>query len=115
MQVLGNSVRQLSPPFVKEVAPLTNSQRPHGQKSFFVLENLTITVLQTEIMLLILESKNLGAKRIKFDDKRGDHEYFMKRLCEEYPLLTSQNGAKWSQIGGSHHKPLQKLLLGRES
>ena len=67
--------------------------------------------------VLLLENKQLGAKRFKFDDKRGDHEHFMKKLREEYPLLASQNGAimlRTSNSGGSHHRPLQKLLPGRE-
>ena len=76
-----------------------------------------VIVLQTDYALS-LESKQLGTKRIKFDDKRGDHEYFMKRLCEAYPLLAFQNGAimLWAcNIGDSHHRSLHKLLLGCES
>ena len=80
LQVLGNSDRKLSLYFVKEAAPLPNSQHPRGQNSFFCLETPDDNCTTDWDYALQLESKQLGAKRIKFEDKRGDQEYFKKTL-----------------------------------
>ena len=64
---------------------------------------------------LQLEKANLGSKQIKSNGKKGDHEFFIKKICEEFPPLKTQNGAimLWKcNVAGSHSRPLDKVIPG---
>ena len=70
-----------TPPYVRFPAANTWTQK------FFCLGTPSDCQTADRLYNLKLEQANLGSKKIKFNDKKGDHDFFMKRLCEEFPPL----------------------------
>ena len=84
-------------------------------QNFFCLGKPTDCTTADRGYKSLLDSVNLGSRKIKFDNKEGNHEYFLEVLEQEFPLLKSQNGAVmlWRcNIGGNNNRPLQKFLPG---
>ena len=84
-------------------------------KQFFCLASTRNRYTANKDYLAQPNAERLGGKKIQFEDKYGSHQYLIRNSCSEYPPLASQGGAImlwWCSTGGSHIRPLEKLLPG---